>query len=107
MLLSLWMARFSSAEPTSVMRGSGSGGNSDVVSPLTDDSGLGGRGPDDPLHLGRAAMRCWVPAFRRQRLGRAGPGSPYVCFPISAALEVGCPGLQITKGLEMVTRGHK
>ena len=46
----------------------------DVGSPLSDGSGLGGRGPDNPLRLGLAAMRCWVPAFRRQRLGRAGPG---------------------------------
>ena len=37
--------------------GSGSGGPSDVGSPLSDGSGLGGRGPDDPLCLGRAAMR--------------------------------------------------
>ena len=32
----------------------------DVGSPLSDGSGLGGRGPDDPLCLRRAAMRCAV-----------------------------------------------
>ena len=37
--------------------GSGSVGPSDVGSPLSDGSGLGGRGADDPLRRGRAAVR--------------------------------------------------